>query len=156
MKPNLSLIIVTAAVLLSAACTFPSSRRTVPASQAGVMQNIETGTVQSVRQVNIEGQRTNLGMYGGGLVGGAAASGIGRGVGSAIASATGAVGGAIVGQATEEAVTRKNAQEIVVRLDDGRSVVVTQAIDGGLFREGDRVRILNGGGGARVAMDVGP
>lgn len=149
-------VVLVAASLLVSACTFPSSRRVVPSSQANVLQNIDTGTVVSVREVVIEGERSNIGMYGGGLLGGAAASGIGSGVGTAIASAAGAVGGAIVGQATEEAITRKDAQEIIVRLDSGQQVVVTQEADGGYFREGDRVRLLTGGGYSRVAMDVGP
>jgi outer membrane lipoprotein SlyB len=89
-------------------------------------------------------------------MGGAAASGIGSGVGTAVASAAGAVGGAIVGQATEEVATRKQAQEIMVRLDSGRQVMVVQEVNDGFFREGDRVRIMSGGGGdARVAMDTG-
>jgi outer membrane lipoprotein SlyB len=118
------------------------------------MQNVDMGTVTNVREVNIEGSKTNLGMYGGGLIGSAAASG-GSGVGGAIVQATGAVAGAIVGQGVEEAATRRRAQEITVRMDDGRTVVVTQRVDGGLYRDGDRVRILNSGNHAQVAMDVG-
>ncbi|HVS52318.1 MAG TPA: hypothetical protein VHD62_08175 [Opitutaceae bacterium] len=155
MKSKLPLLIASSVLTMAVVgCTFPSSRRTIRASQANVAQRVETGVVTGVREVNIEGQRTNLGMYGGGLVGGAAASGIGRGVGGAVASATGAVGGAIIGQATEEAATRKRAQEITVRLDDGSTVVVTQDVSGGVFQDGDRVRLLNGGGEARVAMDM--
>ena len=153
MKPLAPVVLIALSLGISA-CTFPSSRRVVPASQANVLQHIETGTVVSVREVVIGGQKTNLGMYGGGLIGGAAGSGIGQGVGAAIASATAAVGGAIVGQATEELATRKAAQEIIVRLDNGQQVVVTQQLDGGMFREGDRVRVLSGGGEARVAMDI--
>jgi outer membrane lipoprotein SlyB len=134
-----------------AGCTFPSSRRTVPIGQANVLQRAEMGTVTSVREVNIEGQKSNLGMYGGGIIGGAAASG-GRGVGGAVVQATGAVAGAVVGQAVEEVATRKRAQEITIRLDDGSTVSVTQEVSTGLFMDGDRVKVLNGGGGARVAM----
>jgi outer membrane lipoprotein SlyB len=118
------------------------------------MQNVEIGTITGVRQVNIEGEKTNLGTFGGGIVGGAAASG-GSGVSGALIRAGGSVVGAIAGQAVEEGVTRKNAQEITIQLDNGRTVVVTQEIQGGLFQDGDRVRILNGGGSARVAMDTG-
>ncbi len=153
MKTKLTLVVLASSLLATVGCTLPSSRRTVPRGQAGVMQAIETGTVTGVREVNIEGQRTNLGTFGGGIVGGAAASG-GSGVSGALARAGGSVVGAIAGEAVEEGATRKAAQEITVRLDDGRTVVVTQASDGGLFRDGDRVRILNGGGGARVAMDI--
>jgi len=151
MKSKFPLCVVFAG-LLAFGCTFPSSRRTIPASQAGVMQNVDTGVVTSVREVNIEGQKTNLGMYGGGLVGGAAGSAVGKGVGKSIASATAAVGGAIVGQAVEEAATRKLAQEISVRLDDGRTIVVTQEVQTGRYQDGDRVRVLHTNGQARVAM----
>ena len=151
MKTTLPLVAVLAGLTV-AGCTFPSSRNTVPRSQAGVLQNVDTGVVTSVRVVNVEGQRSNLGMYGGGLVGGAAASGIGKGVGQSIATAGGAVAGAVIGQAVEEVATRKTAQEISIRMDDGRSVVVTQEVQSGLFQDGDRVRVLHSGGEARVAM----
>jgi outer membrane lipoprotein SlyB len=155
MKSKLSVLAVSSVLAIAVAgCTFPSSRRTIRSSQANIMQRVDTGVITSVREVNIEGQKSQLGLYGGGLMGGAAASGIGRGVGSAIATATGAVGGAIVGQAVEESATRKRAQEITVRLDDGSTVVVTQEVSGGLFQDGDRVRVVNGGGEARVAMQT--
>jgi outer membrane lipoprotein SlyB len=135
--------------LLWAGCTFPSSRRVVPAAQAGTMQNVDTGVVIGVREVNIEGQKSNLGLFGGGVIGAAAtkpASGSGRA--AALGQAAATVGGAVAGQAVEEVATRKRAQEITVRLDDGRTVVVTQDVSGGLYQDGDRVRIVNGGGGA--------
>ncbi len=154
MNSKLPLVLVLGGIAISVAgCTFPSSRRTVPTAQANVLQRSELGTVTSVREVNIEGQKGNLGMYGGGLMGAAAASG-GRGVGGAVVQATGAVVGAVAGQAVEEVATRKRAQEITVRLDDGSVVSVTQESATGLFRDGDRVSVLNGGGYARVAMAV--
>lgn len=137
--------------LFVAGCSFPSSRRTVPHRQANVLSRVEVGTVSSVRVVNIEGQRTPLGTVGGGLIGGAAASG-GKGVSGAVIQAAGAVTGAVVGQAVEEGATRKTAQEITIRLDDGSTVVVTQEANTGLFREGDRVQVLHGGGQARVTL----
>jgi outer membrane lipoprotein SlyB len=144
-------VLVAGLTVILAGCTFPSSRRIIPASQANVLQRADTGIVTSVREVTIEGQRSNLGMYGGGIIGASAASG-GRGVGGAVGQAAAGVAGAVVGQATEEAVTRKHAQEITIRLDDGNTVVVTQEASTGLFQDGDRVRVLAGGGGARVSM----
>lgn len=132
-------------------CTFPSSRRVLPRSSVGSMAVEQTGIVTNVRQVNIEGRRTNLGVFGGGLMGSAAASG-GSGVGGAVAQAGGAVVGAIAGQAIEEVATRKVAQEITVRLDDGRTVVVTQEVATGIYQDGDRVRVLDSHAGARVSM----
>ena len=152
MKSKLPLVLVLGGFsVVLAGCTFPSTRRTVPIGQANVLQRAEVGTVTSVREVNIEGQKSNLGMYGGGIIGGAAGSG-GRGVGGAVVQATSAVAGAVVGQAVEEVATRKRAQEITIRLDDGSTVSVTQEVSTGLFMDGDRVKVLNGGGGARVAL----
>jgi outer membrane lipoprotein SlyB len=151
MNTKLSVLLLAGISVAVVGCTFPSSRRTVPTAQANVLQRAELGTVTSVREVNIEGQKGQLGMYGGGLMGAAAASG-GRGVSGAVVQATGAVAGAVVGQAVEEAATRKRAQEITIRLDDGSTVTVTQDSSTGLFMDGDRVRVINGGGHAHVAM----
>lgn len=151
MNTKLAVLVLAGISIGLAGCTFPSSRRTVPSAQANVLQRAELGTVTSVREVNIEGQKGQLGMYGGGLIGAAAASG-GRGVGGAVVQASGAVVGAVAGQAVEEAATRKRAQEITIRLDDGSTVTVTQESATGLFMDGDRVRVINGGGHARVAM----
>ena len=155
MKSKLSVFgAVICAGLLWVGCTFPSSRRVVPAAQASAMQNVDTGVVIGVREVNIEGQKSNLGLIGGGVIGAAAtkpASGSGRA--AALGQAAATVGGAVAGQAVEEVATRKRAQEITVRLDDGRTVVVTQEVTSGLYQDGDRVRIVNGGGGgAHVTM----
>lgn len=152
MKSKLPLFVLAGGLsVLFVGCTFPSSRRTVPSGQANVLQRAELGTVTSVREVNIEGQKGQIGMYGGGLVGGAAAS-VGHGVSGAVVRATGAVVGAVGGQAVEEVATRKRAQEISIRLDDGSTVTITQESSTGLFMDGDRVRVINGGGQARVAM----
>lgn len=153
MKSLPLLVLASGLAVTLAGCTFPSSRRTIPAGQANVMQRVETGVVTNVREVNIEGRRTNLGTFGGGVMGGAAASG-GRGVGGALTQAAGSVAGAVVGEAVEEAATRRRAQEITVRLDDGSTAVVTQESSTGLFQDGDRVRVLNSGGSARVSMAV--
>jgi outer membrane lipoprotein SlyB len=146
------ILLASSAGLLLAGCTFPSSRNTIKASQAGVLQSVDTGMVIGVREVTIEGQKSQLGMYGGGLMGGAASSAVGQGVGKSIATATGAVGGAIVGQAVEEVATRKRAQEVTIRMDDGRTVIVTQEVQGGLYQDGDRVRVIHANGEARIAM----
>lgn len=155
MNSKMVLVLVTVAVGGLVGCTLPSSRRTVSRAQANVMQNVLLGSVTRVQEVTIEGQRSNLGLYGGGLVGGAAGSG-GSGVGGAVVQATSAVVGAVAGQAIEEAATRKRAQQITVQLDNGQIVSITQEHQGGLFRDGDRVRVLDGSAGtAVVVMDTG-
>jgi outer membrane lipoprotein SlyB len=50
----------------------------------------------------------------------------------------------------EENTTKQPGLEITVRTDNGQTFAVTQADDGERFNIGDRVRILESGGQARV------
>ena len=112
--------------------------------------SVEAGDIVAVRDVQVSGRTTIIGVGGGGLVGGAAASG-GAGVGGAIAAAGGAVVGAIAGEALEEVATRKRAQEITVKLTTGDTVAVVQEVgNDGSFAVGQHVQILQGGAGATV------
>ncbi len=133
-----------------AGCTFPSSSTIYDRRTAGRSMTVETGDVLAVREVQISGRTTIIGVGGGGLVGGAAASG-GSGVGGAVAQAAGAVGGAIVGEAVEEVATRKSAQEITIKMSNGDTVAVVQetAMEGKIA-VGERVQVLQGGGGTVV------
>jgi len=134
-----------------AGCTLPSRGTVYDRSSVGRAMTIDTGDVVAVREVQISGRTTIIGVGGGGLVGGAAGSGVGKGVGSSIASAAGAVGGAIMGEAVEEAATRKNAQEITVKLSNGETLAVVQEIKGdGAFTVGEHVQVMQGGAGASV------
>lgn len=135
-------------------CTFPSAGTVVPRSQTQVMQTLELGTVVTVKNVVVEGERTGLGGWGGAAVGAAAASPRdGRyGTEERLASAAGGVAGAVAGQAIEEVATREQAQEITIQLDSGRTVMITQETPDGLFQQGDRVQVAHGPGSARVRM----
>lgn len=142
-----------AALLVSvtvSGCTFPSNRRVVSPGAVGKVQTVEYGVIEKADAVVIAGRRTALGTIGGGAVGAAAAGEIGHGTGRRLAQAGGAVVGAVAGQAVEEAVTRHAAQELHVRLDSGKTVVVTQPVPPD-FRPGERVALVSGGAGpARV------
>jgi outer membrane lipoprotein SlyB len=111
---------------------------------------VKMGVVESVRTVKMEGTDSNVGTVAGGVVGGVAGSGVGGGKGSAIGAVLGAVAGGLAGKAVEEVATRKTALEIVVRLDSGRTIAIVQEDAGEDFARGDRVRILESGGQARV------
>lgn len=139
---------------LGAGCTFPSANRRVPRSQVGVLQTLDTGRVTQVRMVEIDGEKTLLGLSGGAAIGGAAAyPGSGPSTGQVLAQAGAAVVGAVVGQAVEEVATRRQGQEITVLLDNGATVVIVQETEDGVFQEGDRVQVHSGGGGnASVRM----
>jgi outer membrane lipoprotein SlyB len=150
MNPRLLGLVVLAGCLM-AGCTMPSRGKMVSRRQVGQLQRIEYGTVQRVNDVVVEGQRGQIGLYGGGLVGAAAGGGIGHGVGRDLARAGGAVVGAVTGQAVEEAMTRKSASEFVIRLENGATVLVTE-IDGPVVAVGDRVGVASGPGGSRILM----
>lgn len=113
------------------------------------MQRIEYGTVQKVNDVVIAGQRGPIGIYGGGATGVAATGNVGQGVGNDLARVGGGVVGAVAGQAVEEAITRKDAREFIIKMDNGATVVVTQALPAN-FEVGERVGVASGPGGARV------
>jgi outer membrane lipoprotein SlyB len=150
MKTNILVLIAAGGALLSlVACTLPSRGTVYDRNRIGGMQRVEMGTVVTVKNIVISGERGPVGMMGGGMVGHAAGSAVGQGTGAKLASAGGAVMGAVAGQAVEEAVTRRAGIETTVQLDNGEKVVIVQegAAD---FITGDRVQVLHGGGPARV------
>lgn len=118
-------------------------------NQARTVQQVQTGVVVEVRNVNIEGTKTPIGLGAGAVVGGLAGSQLGRGNGSIAGAVLGAVAGGFAGSAVEEGVTRQKGLEITIRLDSGRTIAVTQGADE-YFRPGDRVRVLSEGGTTRV------
>ena len=151
MKSKLPLLAILAgAVVLSTGCTFPSSTSIYDRHAAGRSMSVDTGDVVSVRDVQVSGRQTIIGTGGGAIVGSAAASG-GSGVGGAVVQAAGAVGGAILGEASEEALTRQNAQEITIKMKNGDTIAVVQEVrHEGRFRSGQHVQVLQGGGGTSV------
>lgn len=144
------LAILAGAAAFSAGCTFPSSTSIYDRHAAGRSMSVDTGNVVAVRDVQVAGRQTIVGTGGGALIGSAAASG-GSGVGGAVVQAAGAVGGAILGEASEEALTRQNAQEVTIKMKNGETIVVVQEVrHEGRFRTGQQVQVLNGGGGTSV------
>ncbi len=130
-------------------CASTSSGSVYSGGQARQEQTVRMGVVESVRQVSIEGSRSGVGAVAGGVAGGVAGSNIGGGKGSTIGSILGAVAGGIAGNAIEQSATKKQGQEITVKLDNGELRAITQEADE-VFRPGERVRLLSGGGVTRV------
>ncbi len=114
------------------------------------VQEVKMGVVESVRFVKLEGTDSGVGTVAGGVVGGVAGSSVGGGKGSVIGAVVGAVAGGLAGKAVEEATTKKPGIEITVRLDFGRTIAVVQEDTGENFAAGERVRVLESGGQARV------
>ncbi len=139
-----------AAAALLAGCASGLGSGDYERAEARKVYEVKMGTVESVRPVTLEGTKTGVGAVAGGVVGGIAGSEIGGGKGSAVGAVVGAVAGGVGGHAAEKALTRKPGLEITVRLDNGRLLAVTQEDTGERFSAGDRVRVLERGGEARV------
>lgn len=151
MKLRIIVVAMLALGLLSAGCTTTSpSGKVYTREQTRQEQVVRMGTVESVREVTIEGTQTGVGTAAGAAVGGIGGSTIGHDKGAAIAAVLGAVAGGVAGKMAEEGVTRKDGLEITVRMESGQLIAITQEADE-QFAPGDRVRILSGGGVTRVA-----
>ncbi|MBY4948604.1 hypothetical protein K6V92_18475 [Cupriavidus respiraculi] len=133
------------------ACAPPSTSSAVfTGGQAQQRQTVEFGTVAFVRNVTIQPGQSGVGTVAGAALGGiAAGSNIGSGRGAVAAGIGGAVLGGMAGSAAESRMTRREGLEITVQLDNGPAVAITQDADVP-FREGERVRVLTGGGVTRV------
>lgn len=142
------LVIVLAAASL-AGCASSNSGSAYTRDQARQEMVVRTGVVESVREVQLEGTKSGVGTAAGAVVGGVGGSTMGGGKGHIVGAVVGAVIGGIAGSAIEEGVTKKNALEITVRLDNGQLTAVVQESDE-LFHAGEKVRLLSGAGGTRV------
>ncbi|MDO8294621.1 MAG: glycine zipper 2TM domain-containing protein [Gallionella sp.] len=131
-------------------CASGLSGSTYTRDQARQVEDVRMATVESVREVLIEGTKSPIGTAAGAIVGGIGGSNVGSGKGSSVGAVLGAVTGGVVGSAIEEGATRQTATEITVKFDDGRLIAVTQAGDE-KFQPGDRVRILTGSGVTRIS-----
>ena len=147
----LALALISLSAVILSGCAPGLGGSTYSRDQARQEQSIRTGVVESVREVQIEGTRSGVGAVAGGAAGGIGGSHMGDGTLSALGAVLGAVGGGLVGQAAEEGVTRRKGLEITVRLDNGSLVAITQEAEADeVFKPGERVRILSGGGVSRV------
>jgi len=132
-------------------CASSNSGEVYSREQARRTQTVQLGTVQSVKNVRIEGTRSAVGPVAGGIGGGVVGSTIGAGKGSVLAALGGAALGAVGGAVAEEKLTKKAGLEITVKLDSGSTIAVVQEADV-MYSVGERVRVLTGPDGTtRVA-----
>ncbi|MBA3012433.1 MAG: glycine zipper 2TM domain-containing protein [Proteobacteria bacterium] len=123
-------------------CASSRSSEVYSRDQAQKAQAVVAGIVESVKQITIEGTKTPVGTVAGGVAGGVLGSTIGGGSGRAVATVVGALAGAAAGTVAEEGLTKKAGLEIVVKQDNGQTIVVVQEADV-MFAPGDRVRIIS-------------
>jgi outer membrane lipoprotein SlyB len=103
----------------------------------------ECGVVQAINEIQTRGEGSGVGAAGGALVGGLLGNQVGDGNGRKLATVAGAIGGAFAGNTIEGRVKGNKSYDIVVRLNDGSTRTIHQA-EQPSWREGDRVRVVNG------------
>lgn len=149
--PNISrssyhLALLVAGSLVLSGCASVTGGKDSRRSQPRMVEEVEMGRVESVRNVRIESTQAPMDRRSSVIVGGGIGSGGHSGIGIGVGTVLGGWGGAGAG----ESVTRQAGYEITVRLDSGRLIAVTQTADAS-FRAGDRVRVLTGNGLTRVS-----
>ncbi len=151
MKNSLILIFLVSTLGL-AGCASNLSGESYSRSEARNVQQVEYGVIESLRPVQIEGTKTPIGSGAGAIVGGIAGSSVGGRKTSQVMAVIGAVAGGLAGAAIEEGVTRTQGVEFTIRMEDGRTIAIVQALSPNeRFSVGDRVRIIYSGQNTRVA-----
>ena len=138
------LVLVLCTLALSSGCaTYSASGSSYPRYETRTAYDVEYGEVVATRIVEIEGDASFIGVWGGSEVGRAVGGTVGDGDTQRVARALGSVAGAVAGEAIEKKITAEDGLEITVRLDNSDTIAVVQAQDV-LFAPGDRVRVLFG------------
>jgi len=129
-------IVFLAALLVASSCSYNSLRPdVVDRNQAQRMQMVRFGTVESVDKIVIAGDQ-ETGALAGAAIGAASGSSISDSdIESGIGAVLGGLVGSAVGSAVGDAATRKDAIELLVALDDGKTVSIIQEASDDLFEK---------------------
>lgn len=147
---NTSLALGLVAVLGLGGCASSLSGDTYSRDEAQRTMTYMDGTITAVRKVRLEGTKSYVGTGAGAIIGGIAGSGVGDGKGSAVAAVAGAVLGGLAGSAAEEGLTREDAWEITLKMNNGENRIVVQEAGNDNFVLGQHVRVVQGNGKTRV------
>jgi len=111
---------------------------------------IRQGNIEQITETEInEDNHPGLGAIIGGIAGAGIGSLIGRGTGKDVAIAAGAIGGAVGGNYLQNKHDKQAGQQIVVRLNSGVLVVITQPTNANLY-VGQPVYVEGAGASATV------
>jgi outer membrane lipoprotein SlyB len=152
MRNSFLLLLLLLGPMALSGCASSLSGESYSRSEARTVQQVEYGVIEQLRPVEIEGTKTPIGSGAGAIAGGIAGSSIGGKTTSKVMTVIGAVAGGVVGAAIEEGVTRTHGVEITVKMADGRTIAIVQALSPNeRFSVGDRVRVISSGQNTRVA-----
>ena len=151
MKNSLFLLLLLIQIGLSG-CAANQSGESYSRSEARTVQRVEYGIIEQLRPVKIEGTKTPIGSGAGAIVGGLAGSSVGGDITGKVMAVIGAVAGGVAGAAIEEGVTRAEGVEITLKMNNGQTIAIVQALSPNeRFAVGDRVRVIYSGQNTRVA-----
>jgi outer membrane lipoprotein SlyB len=121
-------------VFMFSGCTQMYNSNEVSLNDVNTVLTYKVGVVEDVRNVIIKDNGTGLfvGAYTGTVLG----SMFGRGRGNILSTLIGGLTGALAGYELDKA----NAQELFIRLENGKHIVVV--VKGVKFKKGDKVRII--------------
>ena len=111
----------------------------------------DCGQVQSIRYVEEKGKTSGVGLVAGGVLGGVLGHQIGGGTGKTVATVAGAAGGAYVGNKVEQNRNTKGHWEVSLKMDSGSMRTLTFSSQP-TVHEGERVKVVDGDGGKRLAL----
>ncbi len=98
------------------------------------------GVVISVKEVDVEGKGSGVGVVAGGVAGGLIGNQVGQGTGRDLATIAGVVGGAIAGNTIEKKMKKTKVYEIAVKMESGEERVMRQETLPGVLA-GDKVKV---------------
>lgn len=135
----LFLIVLVNVVLLSAC----STTKPVRTSKTNIpnIKVVQTGRVLTTKNIMMMGRRSSVGGRVGTTTGRIAGGVLGSGYGSVLGSVIGGVLGGVVGSNMDNYTRKYPALEILVRLDDGQQLTVTQPVSKTRFKPGDKVKL---------------
>ena len=136
MKKSILATLLVGSALMIGGCANTMSAPTVSESDAQRVLTYETGTVTAVRGVVIKDNG------GGALLGAVTGAVLGHMVGGGRGKDLATLGGGLVGAYAGSQAGSANAQELTVKLDNGKGNIVVVA-KGVRFNVGSRVKIVN-------------
>jgi len=136
---KVSILIAAAALAIGmSGCATMYGAPAFSSSATNQVMYVKNGTIQSVRYVVVQDD-SPVGTLLGATTGAALGSTIGKGSGRKLATLAGGLVGAYVGNQMSKA----NAQELTIRLDNGRKIIIVRK--GTSFSPGQRVKIIYNG-----------
>ena len=151
MNKKLLVTALASMVFLTGCASSQQSAHTYSRDEVQQVQAVLTGTALSVNAVIIEGSNSGVGIGTGALIGAVIGSQVGGGTGAKVGAALGGIGGGVAGSHAEKGLTKKQGEEITIRLDhNGQVVSIVQEVVDGVFVKPGPVRILTRGQTIRV------